>query len=365
MRWPGSERRGKWGGGGGGPRERCRDASHLGKFNQWARASGASNVSPRSAVARAALRWWELPDEPSPGGHEDPREPATRRAHPLAASFGPSRRRYRGGRAVPGGFPGRRCPPAFQKAGTHGSQARQAPSARDGSGHPMMTTWSRRMSFTAWRRRSASAIEQGQGPRRARIAPPGRDPTKHAALRNGGGGREDDTSTARARGHVPAARVCAVVATFPKTSNLPRARQGPAGDAKRSSPTSTSSRQKNEREAKQRRGAREAKDHDRSASRLSGEDILHTPRAAVSPAGARTPVAAAPISTPSECRPRRRPSEAASPASRTAAEPAAATKKTAVGPRAVDPDPDPDPNLNPDPHPKTETEMKRRRSPLW
>ena len=127
VRWPGSERRGKWGGGGGGPRERCRDASHLGKFNQWARASGASNASPRSAVARAALRWWELPDEPSPGGHEDPREPATRRARPLAASFGPSRRRYRGGRAVPGGFPGRRCPPAFQKAGTHGSQARQAP----------------------------------------------------------------------------------------------------------------------------------------------------------------------------------------------------------------------------------------------
>ena len=118
-----------------------------------------------------------------------------------------------------------------------------------------------------------------------------RDETRRnmRALRKGGGGREDDTSTPRSRSRSRSRR-----AGLRGRGDVPEDLEpspAPAVDPqvmrKIQSDLDKLARKKNERErAKQRRGAREAKDHDRSASRLSGEDILHTPRAAVSPAGA-------------------------------------------------------------------------------
>ena len=122
-----------------------------------------------------------------------------------------------------------------------------------------------------------------------------RDETRRnmRALRKGGGGREDDTSTPRSRSRSRSRRA------GPRgRGDVPEDLEpspAPAVDPqvmrKIQSDLDKLARKKNERErAKQRRGAREAKDHDRSASRLSGagvrENILHTPLATVSPAGA-------------------------------------------------------------------------------
>ena len=115
-----------------------------------------------------------------------------------------------------------------------------------------------------------------------------RDETRRnmRALRKGGGGREDDTSTPRSRSRSRSRRAGPRGrGDVPEDLEpSPALAVDPQVMRKIQSDLDKLARKKNERErAKQRRGAREAKDHDRSASRLSGagvrENILHTPLA--------------------------------------------------------------------------------------
>ena len=154
VRWPGSERRGK-GRRRRRPAIRCRDASHLGKFNQWGALLAPAMLVPGRRSRERPCAGGNYRTSRAPGGHEDPREPATRRAHPLAASFGPSRRRWPGRARGPRRIPREAVPARVSKGGDTWLPGATGPGRRGtGLGHPMMTTWSRRMSTS---RRGARA----------------------------------------------------------------------------------------------------------------------------------------------------------------------------------------------------------------